>query len=75
MNWMIDGVHGDLYRRAMGYPELKPATDEWEIERSIGRKPRSLQNPVPGLSKRLSASISSIIETLRSALRSKETVS
>ena len=32
MNWMIDGLYGDLYRTAMGYRELPPP-DEWEIER------------------------------------------
>ena len=32
MNWMIDGLYGDLYRTAMGYRELPPL-DEWEIER------------------------------------------
>lgn len=35
MNWMIDGVYGDLYRAAMGYPQLQPH-DEWEIERNRG---------------------------------------
>ena len=38
MNWMIDGVHGDLYRTAMGYRALTPH-DEWEIERQITKRP------------------------------------
>jgi hypothetical protein len=38
MNWMIDGVHGDLYRTAMGYRALTPH-DEWEIERCMTKGP------------------------------------
>jgi hypothetical protein len=38
MNWMIDGAHGDLYRKAMGYPALTPH-DEWEIEREPKEAP------------------------------------
>ena len=38
MNWMIDGVHGDLYRTAMGYRALTPH-DEWEIERQMAKRP------------------------------------
>ena len=38
MNWMIDGVHGDLYRTAMGYRPLTPH-DEWEIERQMTKRP------------------------------------
>ena len=38
MNWMIDGVHGDLYRTAMGYRSLTPH-DEWEIERYLAKRP------------------------------------
>ena len=41
MNWMIDGAQGDLYRRAMGYPALTPATDEWEAERRLGSRRRT----------------------------------
>jgi hypothetical protein len=35
MQWMIDGANGDFYRKAMGYPELQPAVDEWDIERNL----------------------------------------
>jgi hypothetical protein len=42
MNWMIDGAHGDLYRKAMGYPALTPH-DEWEI----GRSPKKAAAPAP----------------------------
>lgn len=38
MNWMIDGLYGDLYRTAMGYRTLKPH-DEWEIERQMAKGP------------------------------------
>ena len=38
MNWMIDGLHGDLYRTAMGYRTLTPH-DEWEIERNLAKRP------------------------------------
>ena len=38
MNWMIDGLYGDLYRTAMGYRTLKPL-DEWEIERHMAKRP------------------------------------
>ena len=38
MNWMIDGVHGDLYRTAMGYSALTPH-DEWEVERHMAKRP------------------------------------
>jgi hypothetical protein len=38
MNWMIDGLYGDLYRTAMGYRTLKPH-DEWEIERHMAKRP------------------------------------
>ena len=38
MNWMIDGLYGDLYRTAMGYRTLKPH-DEWEIERHMAKGP------------------------------------
>jgi hypothetical protein len=27
MNWMIDGLYGDLYRTAMGYRQLQPHDD------------------------------------------------
>ena len=46
MNWMIDGLYGDLYRTAMGYRELQPH-DEWEIER------RSKISPAPAQAERL----------------------
>ena len=35
MNWMIDGVHGDLYRQAMELPKLKASADEWSVERNL----------------------------------------
>lgn len=75
MNWMIDGAHGDLYRRAMGFPELRAAQDEWEIERNTGRNPRSVRNPFVGLVQRLVANLAHGRETIRIGLTSKETVS
>lgn len=39
MNWMIDGVYGEDYRIAMGYPLQQPH-DEWDIERMQGAKER-----------------------------------
>jgi hypothetical protein len=42
MNWMIDGLYGDLYRTAMGYRPLKPH-DEWEIERHMAKGPSLFQ--------------------------------
>ncbi len=33
MNWMIDGLYGDLYRTAMGFPAHNAANDEWDIKR------------------------------------------
>lgn len=35
MNWMIDGVHGDLYRQAMKFPKLNASSDEWDVERNL----------------------------------------
>lgn len=40
MNWMIDGLYGDLYKTAMGYNGL-PSDDEWEIERRKGQPAKS----------------------------------
>lgn len=42
MNWMIDGLYGDLYRTAMGYRTLMPH-DEWEIERHMAKGPSLFQ--------------------------------
>ena len=42
MNWMIDGLYGDLYRTAMGYRTLK-LHDEWEIERHMAKGPSLFQ--------------------------------
>ena len=42
MNWMIDGLYGDLYRTAMGYRALRP-DDEWEIERNMAKDPSLFQ--------------------------------
>jgi hypothetical protein len=75
MNWMIDGAHGDLYRRAMGFPQLKPTTDAWETERNTGRKPRRVRSTFAGYLQRLTASFSRTRETIRLALAPKETVS
>lgn len=38
MNWMIDGLYGDLYRTAMGYRTLANH-DEWEIEKHMAKGP------------------------------------
>ena len=42
MNWMIDGLYGDLYRTAMGYRALRPH-DEWEIERHMAKRSNLFQ--------------------------------
>lgn len=39
MNWLIDGIYGDLYRTAMGYRELRPH-DQREIERQTRTRTR-----------------------------------
>lgn len=75
MNWLIDGAYGDHYRTSMGYPHLEAAADEWEIERNIGRKPRTFRNSFAGFVQRLSASLANINETIRIARTKKETVS
>jgi hypothetical protein len=75
MNWMIDGANGDLYRTAMGYPAQREAADEWEIERTIGRKPHHVRNPFEGLLPSLAERLALARETIRLALTSKETVS
>ena len=75
MNWIIDGAHGDLYRRALGFPVLREAQDEWEVERNSGRKPRTVLNPFAGLVQRLVANLAHVRETIRIVLTSKETVS
>ena len=50
MNWMIDGVHGDLYRTAMGYRPLTPEPhDEWEIERQTAAAPSLLKRALAGI--------------------------
>ena len=54
MNWMIDGLYGDLYRQAMGYPQLQPH-DEWEIERNR----KALAAPTQQLADRFPALIRS----------------
>ncbi len=47
MNWMIDGLYGDLYRTAMGYRTLTPH-DEWEIERQTAAAPSLLMRALAG---------------------------
>ena len=54
MNWMIDGVHGDLYRTAMGYRPLAPH-NEWEIERNLATRRGLLQRGLVLLRKRWTA--------------------
>jgi hypothetical protein len=50
MNWMVDGVHGDLYRTAMGYRPLTPhAHDEWDIERQTAAAPSLLKRALAGI--------------------------
>jgi hypothetical protein len=66
MNWMIDGVHGDLYRTAMGYRPLTPhAQDEWEIERRTAA--------APGFFKRALAGIQNIWGRARASLQTAGT--
>ena len=52
MNWMIDGLYGDLYRTAMGYRELPPL-EEWEIERLGKISPAPAQPETVRLSTRI----------------------
>lgn len=59
MNWMIDGLYGDLYRTAMGCRPLKPH-DEWEIERHMAKGPSLFQ--------RAKAAIQKVWATKRAAL-------
>jgi hypothetical protein len=66
MNWMIDGLYGDLYRTAMGYRPLTPhANDEWEIERQT--------TAAPGFFKRALAGIQSIWARGRTSLQTAGT--
>ena len=53
MNWMIDGANGDLYRTAMNYPQLQNATDEWKIERNLGRNAHVRQPLLAGARSKL----------------------
>ncbi len=64
MNWMIDGLYGDLYRTAMGYGTLKPH-DEWEIERHMAKG--------PGLFQRAKAAIRKFWAKERAALHLSST--
>jgi hypothetical protein len=41
MNWMIDGVRGDLYRAALGY---RPLTSHGEAEHRRVSGPRQIRN-------------------------------
>ena len=75
MNWMIDGVHGDLYRATMGYQQLQRATDEWDIERRVGRSPRGVGYPFAGLIRPITANLAHARETIGLALTSKKTAS
>ena len=50
MNWMIDGLYGDLYRTAMGYRTLAPH-DEWEIERHMAKGPSLFRRAYAALRK------------------------
>ena len=59
MNWMIDGLYGDLYRTAMGYGTLK-SHDEWEIERHMAKG--------PSLFRRATVAIRKLWATERAAL-------
>ena len=59
MNWMIDGLHGDLYRTAMGYRALTPH-DEWEIERHMAKG--------PSLFRRAQVAMRKLLATERAAL-------
>ena len=64
MNWMIDGLYGDLYRTAMGYRELRPL-DEWEIER-LGKTSAAPAQPAAA---RVPVRIGSWLGRLASQLR------
>ncbi len=63
MNWMIDGLYGDLYRTAMGYRALTPH-DEWEIEWEIERR----MSKRPSLLRRAQAAMRKLWVTERAAL-------
>lgn len=46
MQWMIDGLYGDLYRSAMHMPRLESSRDEWEIERRMKSPRRKTRRPM-----------------------------
>jgi hypothetical protein len=48
MNWMIDGLYGDLYRTAMGYRQLQPH-DDWQPELQAVEGPGLIQRAMIGL--------------------------
>ena len=50
MNWMIDGLYGDLYRTAMGYRQLQPH-DDWQPELRPDSGPGFIQRATIGLRK------------------------
>lgn len=75
MNFMIDGAYGDLYRRAIGHPQLLPAVDEWEIERRLGSQPRRSHNSLKGLLQRVAGSLISTVRTKPRLAQLKETAS
>ena len=50
MNWMIDGLYGDLYRTAMGYRTLT-SYDEWEIERHMAKGPSLFRRTIVAMRK------------------------
>jgi hypothetical protein len=70
MNWMIDGANGDLYRQAMGYPQLKAATDEWEIERTLHLRNAKPRKPLLAPAKAWTLALAA---KLRSALAQTDT--
>ena len=72
MNWMIDGAHGDLYRRAMGYPMLTETTDEWAVERALGQKPRQRPRPVLAVTRHFTQVFGKAPEIIRLAFIHKE---
>jgi hypothetical protein len=75
MNWMIDGAYGDLYRKSMGFPELAPAVDEWEVERNIHRKSPPIRPSTAERARTIAARARAAIQIIRLALTSREMVS
>ncbi len=75
MNWMIDGANGDLYRAAMNYPRLQNATDDWEIERNLGRASRPRKPRLAAARGKLAAAFAKLSSAFRAEPSAQENLS